>query len=255
MGPFGYRISPGIWRYSRNPIFRFAPSLSLSRRWGSSPCAPFSCYSLHPLSRLPFCGPFMAMDWWCVSRLDSFSLGSLSPLAFYFFVFSDLLGRVHGISVLVGWILQMLSWTSLVFWDEFMRCESPWFQVFQFFLTSQALPPPPNVIFSRFWYAFCMLKLIKFPPPHGGGLTFYYTSHVMNRFIPHVHSARPLNRFENGPNLADNRIEYVLLTTWDGNSIFSSANRARPGLQKLHLHGFTEWDFRRNKEKAYQNGE
>jgi len=201
MGPFGYRISPDIWRYSRNPIFRFAPSLSLSRRWGSSPCAPFSCYSLHPLSRLPFCGPFMAMDWWCVSRLDSFSLGSLSPLAFYFFVFSDLLGRVHGILVLVGCmqhifffgvvlyvllvISQMLSWTSLVFWDEFMRCESPWFQVFQFFLTSQALPPPPNVIFSRFWYAFCMLKLIKFPPPHGGG------SHVLLHKPCHeqVHSA------------------------------------------------------------------
>ena len=41
MGPFGYRISPDIWRYSRNPIFRFAPSLSLSRRWGSSPRALF----------------------------------------------------------------------------------------------------------------------------------------------------------------------------------------------------------------------
>ena len=37
------------------------------------------------------------------------------------------------------------------------------------------------------------------------------TSHDMNRFIPHVHRARPLNGFENGPNLAENRIELVLL--------------------------------------------
>jgi len=46
-----------------------------------------------------------------------------------------------------------------------------------------------------------------------GVLTFYYTSHDMVRFIPHVHRARPLNGFENGPNLAENRIEYVVLTT------------------------------------------
>jgi len=58
-----------------------------------------------------------------------------------------------------------------------------------------------------------MLKLTKFPPPYGGGFTFNCTSNAMNRFIPHVHRARPLNGFENGPDLADNRIEYVLLTT------------------------------------------
>jgi len=58
-----------------------------------------------------------------------------------------------------------------------------------------------------------MLKLTKFPLPYGGGLTFYYTSHDMNRFIPYVHRARPLNGFENGPNLAEHRIEYVFLTT------------------------------------------
>jgi len=34
----------------------------------------------------------------------------------------------------------------------------------------------------------------------------------MNRFSPHVHRARPLNGFESGPNLAENKIEYVLLT-------------------------------------------
>jgi len=33
--------------------------------------------------------------------------------------------------------------------------------------------------------------------------TFYYTSHDMNRFISHVHRVRPLNGFENGPNLAE----------------------------------------------------
>jgi len=98
-----------------------------------------------------------------------------------------------------------------------------------------------------------MLKLTKFPPPYGGGFTFYYTSHAMNRFIPHVFRAQSLNGFENGPNLAENSIEYVLLTTRDGNSIFFSANRARPGSQQLPLNGFTEWNFLRNKEKAYQN--
>jgi len=84
-----------------------------------------------------------------------------------------------------------------------------------------------------------------------GGFTFYYTSHVIKRFIPHVHRAQPLNGFEIGSNLAENRIEYVLLTSWDGISIFSSANRARPGPQKLPSNGFTEWNFLRNKEKAY----
>ena len=117
-------------------------------------------------------------------------------------------------------------------------------------------PPPPNVNYSRSWYAFSMLKLTKFPSPYGGGLTFYYTSHDMNRFDPHVHRARPpVNGFESGLNLAENRIEYVLLTTWDTNSIFFSANRARPGSQKLPLNGFAEWNFLRNKEKAYQNRE
>jgi len=67
--------------------------------------------------------------------------------------------------------------------------------------------------------------------------------------------ARPLNGFEIVPNLAKNRIEYVLLTTWDGNSIFFSANRAWPGSQKLPFNGFTEWNFLMNEEKAYQNRE
>jgi len=62
-----------------------------------------------------------------------------------------------------------------------------------------------------------MLKLTKFAPPYchirGGGFKFYYTRHVMNRFIPHVHCAQPLNGFKNGPNLAENRIEYDVLTT------------------------------------------
>jgi len=62
------------------------------------------------------------------------------------------------------------------------------------------------------------------------------------------------NWFENGPNLAENSLEYVLLTT-DGNSIFPSANRARPGSQKLPLNGFTEWNFLRNEGKIYQTRE
>jgi len=89
--------------------------------------------------------------------------------------------------------------------------------------------------------------------------------HVLlhNTFLEQVHSARSsctadarfLNGFENGPNLTENKIEFVLLTTWDGNSIFSSASRARPSSQKLPLNGLTEWNFLRNKEKAYQNWE
>jgi len=62
-------------------------------------------------------------------------------------------------------------------------------------------------------FSMLMLILTKSPPLHGGGLTFSYTSHDMNRFIPHVHHARPLNGFENGPNLAEDRIEYLLLTS------------------------------------------
>jgi len=142
----------------------------------------------------------------------------------------------------------------------------------------------PKQVRKRTWHVFCTspkkglenwsshfkpnpLHIIKFIPEtdvlflclnsqsfhlhKGGGLTFYYTSHVMNRFIPHVYHARPLNGFENGPNLAENSIKYVLLTTWDGDYIFFLANRARPGSQKLPFYGFTEWNFLWNKEKAY----
>jgi len=44
-------------------------------------------------------------------------------------------------------------------------------------------------IISETKKCFFYLKLTKFPPSDGGVLTFYYTSHVMNRFIPHVHRA------------------------------------------------------------------
>ena len=94
----------------------------------------------------------------------------------------------------------------------------------------------PKLIFE---YDFSMLKFTKFPPPYGGGFTIDYTSHVVKRLIQNVDGVRPLNGFKNGSNLAENRIEYVLLTTCDGISIFSSANRARPGSQKLPLNGFT----------------
>jgi len=112
---------------------------------------------------------------------------------------------------------------------KWMKCVVNWFpRWFEKYPTPpyDDYTPPPNVMYSRFWYAFSMLKLTKFPPPYGGGLTFYYPSHDMNRFIPHVHRARHLNGFENSLNLAENRIENVLLTTWDGNSIFFSANLA-----------------------------
>jgi len=115
-----------------------------------------------------------------------------------------------------------------------------------------------NQIYSRISYAISMLKLTKFPPPYGGGVHFL----PHKTFLEQVHSARssctadaqPLNGFENGPNLANNRIDYVLLISWDGNSIFFSANRARPSSQKLPLNGFTKWNFRRSKERAFRIG-
>ena len=59
---------------------------------------------------------------------------------------------------------------------------------------------------------------------------------IHKTFLEQVHSARlsyttdarPLTGYEKGLNVAENRAEYVLLTTWDGNSIFLSANRVRP---------------------------
>ena len=62
-----------------------------------------------------------------------------------------------------------------------------------------------------------MLKLTKFPPQYGGG--FHILLH--KTFLEQDHFARlsctadtrPLNEFEKGPNLAENRVEYVLLTT------------------------------------------
>ena len=87
---------------------------------------------------------------------------------------------------------------------------------------------------------------------HTGGFHVLLHQPCHEQVLPHVHHARPLNGFENGLNLAENRTEYVLLKTWDGNPLFFSANRARPSSQKLPWNGFTEWKFLRNKGKAYQ---
>jgi len=103
-----------------------------------------------------------------------------------------------------------------------------------------------------------MLKFTKIPPPYGGVSRF--TTQAMTwtgsfrTFIVHGPwtGSKTVRRT---PNLAGNRIEYVLLTTWYGNCICFSAKRARPGSQKILLNGFTEWNFLRNKEKAYQNRE
>ena len=88
-----------------------------------------------------------------------------------------------------------------------------------------------------------MLKLTKFPPPYGGGFMFYYTKIFMNRFILHVHRAWPLNGFENGPNLAENCTEYVLLTTSDGNSFFFSANPGSARFAKVTVKWVYEMEF------------
>ena len=135
-------------------------------------------------------------------------------------------------------------------------------EIFESSFKTQSSPPPHNQMNSRIWYAFSILKLTKFPQVYTsirGGFHFW----LHKTFLEQVRSARssctadarPLNGFENGPNLAENRIECVLLTSWDGNSIFFSANRARPSSQNLPLNGFMEWNFLRNKEKAYQNRE
>jgi len=62
---------------------------------------------------------------------------------------------------------------------------------------------------------------------HTGGV-----SRLLHKtFLEQVHSAhssctadaRPLSGLENGANFDENRIEYVLLTIWNGDSIFSSS--------------------------------
>jgi len=119
-------------------------------------------------------------------------------------------------------------------------------------------PPTQSNLFPKLTYFF-YVENHKIPTSILGG--FHILLHKI--FLKQVHPARlsctanaqPLNGFENGPNLAENRIKYVLLTTWDGNSFFFLANRARPSSQKLPLNGFTEWNFLENKEKAYQNWE
>ena len=62
----------------------------------------------------------------------------------------------------------------------------------------------------------------KFPFLFGGGLAFYYTSHVMKRVISHIYRVRHLNGYKNGSNLAENRVEYVLLQNWDRFPVFLS---------------------------------
>ena len=64
---------------------------------------------------------------------------------------------------------------------------------------------------------FSMMKLAKFRPPYGGVFTFYYTKHFFNSSfrarLSCTADARPLTGFEEGPNLAENSVLYVLLTT------------------------------------------
>jgi len=116
------------------------------------------------------------------------------------------------------------------------------------------LLPSHTWTYSQKSSALALWKLTKFPPPCGGGSTFHYTSQIIKRFIPHIHRERP-QKFGTGLKIgskrAENRIESVLLTTWDGNSIFSSANQARPSSQKLPFNGVPRWNFLENTEKAY----
>jgi len=114
------------------------------------------------------------------------------------------------------------------------------------------ITPSTQCYLFRFWYAFSMLKLTKFPPPFGGDSTF--TTHAMSwrgSFCTFTCTApeRVRKLFE----FAEKRIDHLLQTFWDESSIFFSANRARHDSQKLPLNGFTEWIFIRNMEKAFQN--
>jgi len=85
------------------------------------------------------------------------------------------------------------------------------------------------------------MKLTKFLPLYGGVFTFYYTNHVTNRLMPHVHRALLLNRFANGPNLDANTIQYVLLTSWDEIPSFSQ----RTGLGPVRKSYYTvKWGLR-----------
>jgi len=61
----------------------------------------------------------------------------------------------------------------------------------------------------------------------GGGSTFYYTNHVIKRFIPHVHRALPLIGFENGSNLAENRIPFADILKWKFHLFLSEPGSAK----------------------------
>jgi len=65
----------------------------------------------------------------------------------------------------------------------------------------------------------------------------------MNMCIPHVYRARPPNGFENGPNLPENRIEYVLLTTCDGDSIFFLSELGSTLFAKVTVKWVYEMEF------------
>ena len=93
---------------------------------------------------------------------------------------------------------------------------------------------------------------------HSGGGSCFTTQAMTTQAMSWrglIDGERPLNGFENGWHLADNRIEYVLLTNWDGHFICFSANRTLPGSQMLPSNGITKWNFVKKKEKAYQNRE
>ena len=80
-------------------------------------------------------------------------------------------------------------------------------------ISNKSITPSTHCYFFPILICFFHVDTHKVSTSTGSFSLFHYTSHDMNRFIPHVHRAQPLNGFENGPNLNENRIEYVLLTT------------------------------------------
>jgi len=98
--------------------------------------------------------------------------------------------KIHWYSIVLTFIFKFtarLLWTKICVFSNLSNCR---FTTWQY--SKSGIDPLVDGQ-SAIIPSLGGLKLTKFPPPYGGGLTFYYASHDMNRFIPHVHRARPLN--------------------------------------------------------------
>jgi len=131
---------------------------------------------------------------WVLSHIWMGHITRMSPLDGYMFLSHVThMNESYHTCEWVVWLMH--EWVILPIWtSHFTGMSSPDGYIFKNILSKRMNQlyeschtheesPPPNAIYSRFWYVFSMLKLTKFPPPCGGGLTFKYTSHDMKRFI------------------------------------------------------------------------